>query len=170
MMNALQLSSKFAAWRFLCSATRRGLKIYTKTGDAGTSVTYSGERRPKFDPIFEALGTSDELSSSIGHARSFMKSQNLTELKDELCKIQCILQDLQSSIATPQNAPVGMLEKVRNGISTSSWNKFRKCRGIPEILAVRRFILSLEFRFASTPQPSRSWRTGSMLTARASRH
>lgn len=117
-MNALCLSTKLVARSMVRITPVRELKIYTKTGDAGTSVTYSGDRRPKFDPIFEALGTSDELSSSIGHARSFMKTKNFAELEGELRKIQCVLQDLQSSIATPQNAPLGMLEKVRGGKST----------------------------------------------------
>ena len=44
----------------------RGIKIYTKTGDRGTSSTFTGERFPKNDLIFEALGTIDELSAHIG--------------------------------------------------------------------------------------------------------
>lgn len=78
------------------------VKIYTKTGDQGTTSLFTGTRLPKDDAIFEALGTTDELSSFIGFARQYCASDQ-NGLADQLEQIQCILQELGSHIATPRH-------------------------------------------------------------------
>jgi len=80
-----------------------GPKIYTKTGDGGTSSLFTGERRTKNDPIFDALGATDELSSQIAVAREhgLMAKHPYTE---RLRRVQCILQDVASTIATPASS------------------------------------------------------------------
>ncbi|NWZ71941.1 MMAB protein, partial [Acrocephalus arundinaceus] len=66
----------------------------------GFSSTFTGERRPKGDPIFEALGATDELSSAIGLAGEFSSEKGHTFV-DQLHKVQCMLQDVGSNLATP---------------------------------------------------------------------
>ena len=91
------------------------VRVYTRTGDNGSSGLFgSGDRRPKDDHIFEALGTTDELSSSIGFAREFIRNKTIDE---ELERIQCILQELQSNIATPKTTSnPSLIEKTK-------WNR-----------------------------------------------
>jgi len=46
-------------------------KIYTKTGDDGTTGLFGGSRVKKSDSRLEAYGTIDELNAQIGFIRSF---------------------------------------------------------------------------------------------------
>ncbi|KAJ3161309.1 DNA-directed DNA polymerase alpha catalytic subunit pol1 [Geranomyces michiganensis] len=76
--------------------------LFTLQKKSGTSSLYTGERRSKDDDIFEALGTTDELSSLLGLAIAYSTdAQNGLEVK--LHKVQCLLQDIGSNIATPRS-------------------------------------------------------------------
>lgn len=74
-------------------------KIYTRTGDAGTSALGTGQRRSKSDPRFEAIGTVDELNAMIGIARLHSEALG-TELAETLARIQNDLFDLGADLAT----------------------------------------------------------------------
>ncbi|GAV05653.1 hypothetical protein RvY_15751-1 [Ramazzottius varieornatus] len=76
------------------------IRIYTKTGDAGTSSTFTGERRRKDDDVFESLGTTDELSCLLGIVREFAADAG-HNFDSHLEQIQCLLQDVGSALATP---------------------------------------------------------------------
>lgn len=75
-------------------------KIYTRTGDSGTSALFTGERRPKTDAVFDGLGATDELSAWLGLARAALAPDD-SRLSRQLEIIQCRLQDVGSQIATP---------------------------------------------------------------------
>ncbi|MGO6908403.1 ATP:cob(I)alamin adenosyltransferase, partial [Rhizobium ruizarguesonis] len=74
-------------------------KIYTKTGDDGTTGLVSGPRRLKDDLRVEAYGTIDEANSAIGLAR--LHTAGLPELDAMLMSIQNDLFDLGADLATP---------------------------------------------------------------------
>ena len=63
-------------------------KIVTKTGDDGTTGLASGERVSKADDIIEAIGSIDELNSSIGMVMSECHTRDSRELEVELIKLQ----------------------------------------------------------------------------------
>lgn len=74
--------------------------ITTKTGDKGTSSLYNGNRLPKSDDHFQALGSLDELNSFIGLAREYLDDR-CQDVDSMLEKVQCILFDVCASVATP---------------------------------------------------------------------
>lgn len=75
-------------------------KIYTKRGDNGLSSICDGKRLQKGDPIFEFLGTCDELSCWLGKVRVLrLRKDPKDPICDDLIEIQQNIQDLNSEIA-----------------------------------------------------------------------
>lgn len=74
-------------------------KIYTKTGDDGTTGLVDGPRRSKADLRIEAYGTVEEANAAIGLAR--LHSKDMARVDNALSRIQNDLFDLGSDLATP---------------------------------------------------------------------
>lgn len=74
------------------------MKIYTKTGDKGTTALFGGSRVPKHHIRIESYGTVDELNSYIGLIRDQEVSPHTQEV---LVKIQNELFTLGAMLATP---------------------------------------------------------------------
>lgn len=82
-------------------------KIYTKTGDGGTSGLVGGGRRPKHDVRFQAIGDVDEANSMIGLARLHTAQEKKYEAYDAMLRrIQHDLFDLGADLATLMSPPL----------------------------------------------------------------
>lgn len=73
-------------------------KIYTRTGDGGTTGLVDGSRLPKHDVRMEAIGAVDEANSALGLAAAILGDN---EHAQQLFRIQNDLFDLGADLATP---------------------------------------------------------------------
>ncbi len=71
------------------------MKIYTKTGDDGTTALYGGTRVPKHNLRIDSYGTIDELNSYLGLVRDQQIDQNshnsILQIQDKLFTVGAIL-------------------------------------------------------------------------------
>lgn len=84
-------------------------RIYTRTGDDGSTALGSGERRPKYDLRVAAYGTVDETNATIGVVR--LHTADTPALDAMLGRIQNDLFDLGADLAVPQRD--GRAERLR---------------------------------------------------------
>jgi cob(I)alamin adenosyltransferase len=80
-------------------------KIYTRTGDAGTTALGTGERVPKHSPRIAAYGTVDEANAAIGMARIHVAAGH-PDVDAMLGRIQNDLFDLGADLCAPERAGV----------------------------------------------------------------
>jgi len=85
-------------------------KIYTKTGDKGSTSLIGGSRVPKYDERVEAYGTVDELNSWIGLIRDQEMNDDVIAL---LIEIQNCLFILESQLARDPEAAKIKLPEIR---------------------------------------------------------
>jgi cob(I)alamin adenosyltransferase len=92
-------------------------RIYTKTGDDGTTALGSGERRLKSDLRIDAYGTVDETNAAIGIARLHLKGE--PEVDAIMMRVQNDLFDLGADFAVPEGegAPKERLRVVEAQVS-----------------------------------------------------
>ncbi|MFC0190342.1 cob(I)yrinic acid a,c-diamide adenosyltransferase [Fictibacillus aquaticus] len=88
------------------------MKIYTKTGDKGTTSLIYGERVAKNDLRVEAYGTCDEANSMIGLGLSTLPQEEWArDFTEVMQKVQTVLFHVGAELATPQGKKVSwMLE------------------------------------------------------------
>lgn len=99
------------------------MKIYTKTGDKGTTGLMSGKRVPKSNPRLEAYGTLDELNSALGIALADLnlrlqdfneKHKSLNDLQKSLVRIQNEIFCLGSLLACDDEKRRTQLPQISN--------------------------------------------------------
>jgi cob(I)alamin adenosyltransferase len=105
-------------------------KIYTRTGDKGSTSLMGGERISKSHLRLECYGTLDELSAFIGKLKILCgKREEFQKIASELGEIQSRLLDVSSVLATPQGkewenmpfikqAHIEELEKAIDGMNS----------------------------------------------------
>ena len=87
-------------------------KIYTRTGDAGTTALGSGKRVPKHALRIAAYGTVDETNAVIGMARTQLEAGHLG-LDGKLLRIQNDLFDLGADLCVPDRGEKQAAQSLR---------------------------------------------------------
>ena len=95
------------------------MRIYTKTGDDGTTGLFGGSRIPKNDLRIESYGTIDELNSFIGR---LLENEELNDHIEFFRSIQSELFTIGSHLATVEEK---MREKLPS-LSTKAIENFEK--------------------------------------------
>ena len=83
------------------------MKIYTRTGDEGTTGLFGGARVPKTHPRVAAYGAVDELNAVLGIAVAGLSPTADGALRSALSRIQARLFDVGADLATPPGTAAG---------------------------------------------------------------
>ena len=86
-------------------------RIYTRTGDDGTTALGTGERRPKYDLRVCAYGTVDELNAALGLVR--LATADAPGSDAMLARIQNDLFDLGADLCAPESGTPGQQTRLR---------------------------------------------------------
>lgn len=89
-------------------------RIYTRTGDDGTTGLVGGQRVVKSAPRIDAYGTVDELSAAIGLARTALADVRRTRPVQDLARLDARARELDAWLAWTQD----MLFNVGSDLAT----------------------------------------------------
>ena len=94
-------------------------RIYTRTGDDGTTGLVRGPRRRKDDLRLECIGTVDEANAALGMVR--LSTTSMPKIDSMLGRIQNDLFDLGSDLATPGPDAPGDDRVLRIAPEQATW-------------------------------------------------
>lgn len=114
-------------------------RIYTRTGDDGTTALGTGERRKKYDLRVAAYGTLDELNATIGIAR--LHTAGEAGLDAALSRIQNDLFDLGADLTMPGKGRGPGGERLTATDKQVSWLEGEIDRLNAELAPLRSFVL-----------------------------
>ncbi|MEA2823470.1 MAG: cob(I)alamin adenosyltransferase [Bradyrhizobium sp.] len=112
-------------------------RIYTRSGDDGTTSLGSGERRKKYDIRVEAYGTLDEVNAVLGLVR--LHSADDAVLDAALGRIQNDLFDVEADLCLSEKGPGGARLTVTD--AQVDWLEGEIDRFNAELEPLRSFIL-----------------------------
>jgi cob(I)alamin adenosyltransferase len=112
-------------------------RIYTRTGDDGTTALGSGARRKKYDPRVSAYGTLDEVNSVIGIVRLHVAGDSA--LDASLSRIQNDLFDVEADLCLSEKGPGGARLTVTD--AQVDWIESEIDRLNAELAPLRSFVL-----------------------------
>ncbi len=100
-------------------------RIYTRTGDDGTTALGSGERMKKYNLRIASYGTVDEANAAIGMARVHLDAQpnskDLADLEAMLFRIQNDMFDLGADLCVPDRGTKPEYEPLRITDAQVTW-------------------------------------------------
>ena len=94
------------------------MKIYTKTGDAGLTSLYTGERVEKNSLRVQVYGAIDEADSALGLARAFVEVE---DVREKIFDVQKLLPRLMADFASLNREPTitaGEVSKLEQEMDT----------------------------------------------------
>src|SRR5215510_5220177 len=112
-------------------------RIYTRTGDDGTTALGSGARRKKYDLRVAAYGTLDEVNAVIGIAR--LHAATDAALDASLARVQNDLFDVEADLCLSEKGPGGARLTVTD--TQVAWIEAEIDRLNAELEPLRSFVL-----------------------------